>query len=96
MKAVLHDRYGPPEVLRIREVEKPVPKDHEVRIEVRAASVNPLDWRVLLAELVRTGKVTPVIDRRYSLTEVAEAIRYLETHHARGKVMITVRSDARA
>jgi NADPH:quinone reductase-like Zn-dependent oxidoreductase len=47
MKAVLYDRYGPPEVLQIREVEKPVPKDEDVRIEVRAASVNPLDWRVM-------------------------------------------------
>jgi NADPH:quinone reductase-like Zn-dependent oxidoreductase len=44
----------------------------------------------LLAELVRTGKVTPVIDRRSGLTEVADAIRYLETHHARGKVVITL------
>jgi NADPH:quinone reductase-like Zn-dependent oxidoreductase len=37
---------------------------------------------------VQTGKVTPFIDRRYGLAEVPEAIRYLETHHARGKVVI--------
>jgi NADPH:quinone reductase-like Zn-dependent oxidoreductase len=48
----------------------------------------------VLGELVQTGKVTPVIDRRYGLTEVAEAIRYLETKHARGKVVITVGSPA--
>jgi NADPH:quinone reductase-like Zn-dependent oxidoreductase len=47
MKAVVYDRYGPPEVLEIRDVAKPDPKDREVRIEVRAASVNPLDWRVM-------------------------------------------------
>ena len=35
------------------------------------------------------GQVTPVIDRRYSLAEVPEAIRYLETGRARGKVVIT-------
>jgi NADPH:quinone reductase-like Zn-dependent oxidoreductase len=35
------------------------------------------------------GKVTPVIDRSYSLAEVPEAIRYLETGRARGKVIIT-------
>ena len=48
--------------------------------------------RVDLAELSRlmaAGQVTPVIDRRYSLTEVPEAIRYLETGRARGKVIIT-------
>ena len=45
---------------------------------------------VYLKELVEAGKVTPVIDRRYPLRETAEAIRYLEAKHARGKVVITV------
>jgi len=44
----------------------------------------------ILGELMATGKVTPVIDGRYSLSEVPEAIRYLETGHARGKVVITL------
>jgi NADPH:quinone reductase-like Zn-dependent oxidoreductase len=44
----------------------------------------------VLADLMATGKVTPVIDRRYTLREVPEAIRYLEEGHARGKVVITV------
>jgi len=44
----------------------------------------------ILRELMATGKVTPVIDRSYGLTEVPEAIRYLEQGHARGKVVITV------
>ena len=43
-----------------------------------------------IKELLGTGKVVPVIDRRYSLSEVAEAIRYLEKGHAKGKVIITV------
>jgi NADPH:quinone reductase-like Zn-dependent oxidoreductase len=46
-----------------------------------------------LKALVEDGKVTPVIDRRYSLRETAEAIRYLEAKHARGKVVITVNPD---
>jgi len=37
-----------------------------------------------------TGKVAPVIDRRYKLSEVPEAMRYLEKGHARGKVVITL------
>lgn len=47
MKAAVHSRYGPPDVIEIKDVEKPVPKDDEVLIRVRAASVNPLDWRLL-------------------------------------------------
>ena len=43
-----------------------------------------------LAELISSGKVTPVIDKRYRLSEVPEAIRYLEEKHARGKVVITL------
>ena len=44
----------------------------------------------LLTELLETGKLTPVIDRRYPLSEAPEAIRYLEEGHARGKVIITI------
>ena len=44
----------------------------------------------VMAELVGSGKVKPVIDRRYPLSEAAEALRYLGTTHARGKVVITV------
>ena len=45
---------------------------------------------VFIKELIEAGKVKPVIDRRYPLSEVAEAFRYLEGRHARGKVVITV------
>ncbi|HUJ45141.1 MAG TPA: NAD(P)-dependent alcohol dehydrogenase [Opitutaceae bacterium] len=44
-------------------------------------------------DLIAAGKVTPVIDRRCRLSEVPEAIRYLESGHARGKIIITVDSD---
>jgi NADPH:quinone reductase-like Zn-dependent oxidoreductase len=43
-----------------------------------------------LAELFEAGKVVPVIDRRYPLSEVPKALRYLEEGHALGKVVITV------
>jgi len=45
---------------------------------------------VFMKELLEVGKVVPVIDRRYPLSEVAEALRYLEEEHARGKVVITL------
>ena len=44
----------------------------------------------IMHELMKAGKVTPVIDKRYKLSEVPEAIRYLEEGHARGKVVITL------
>lgn len=47
----------------------------------------------IMGELIEAGKVKPVIDRRYSLSEVPEALRYLEEGHARGKVIITFEHD---
>jgi NADPH:quinone reductase-like Zn-dependent oxidoreductase len=47
MKAAVYTRYGPPNVVQVKDVEKPVPKDDEVLIKVRAASVNPLDWHFM-------------------------------------------------
>jgi NADPH:quinone reductase-like Zn-dependent oxidoreductase len=47
-----------------------------------------------LKELLEAGKVIPVIDRCYSLGATAEAIRYLEAGHARGKVIITVEQNS--
>jgi NADPH:quinone reductase-like Zn-dependent oxidoreductase len=44
----------------------------------------------ILSDLMQSGKVTPVIDRTYTLSQVRDAMRYLETGHARGKVVITV------
>jgi len=46
----------------------------------------------IIGELMAAGRVTPVIDRRYTLVEVPEAIRYLEEGHARGKVVINLQN----
>jgi len=51
------------------------------------AKLNQKDLTAIGA-LMEAGKVTPVIDRCYSLSEAAEAVRYLEEGHARGKVVI--------
>ena len=53
------------------------------------AQLNKADLRVL-QELLEAGKVTPVLDRRYELSEVPEALRYLGEGHAKGKIVITV------
>lgn len=47
MKAFVYRRYGPPERLRLAEIDAPIPGENEVLIRVRAAAVNPADWRLL-------------------------------------------------
>ncbi len=135
MRAIVYHKYGSPDVLQLKEVEKPTPKDDEVLIRIDAASANALDWHlirgtpflarlvnglllgswvsmtgrkkigqmetakpnkkdlVFIKELLEAGKVVPVIDRTYPLSEVPEAIRYLEAGHAKGKVVITVEQN---
>src|SRR5438093_235938 len=47
MKAIVQDRYGSPDVLQLREVDRPVPADNDVLVRVHAASVNARDWHVM-------------------------------------------------
>ena len=57
-RAVVYCDYGPPDVLRIAQVEKPVPNDSQVLVRVRAAAVNPLDWHYMRGEprVMRLGE----------------------------------------
>jgi len=58
MRAVVHDRYGPPDVLRLERVERPVPKDDEVLVRVRATTVNRTDAGLRSAEVFISRFVT--------------------------------------
>ena len=51
---------------------------------------DPGDRLTVLKELIEAGKLTPVVDRTFPLSDVPEAVRYLETGQARGKIVITV------
>ena len=64
MKAIVYAKYGPPDVLELKEVEKPAPKDDEVLIKVHAASANAANWHLLrgdpfLLRLTGTGLLKP-------------------------------------
>ncbi|MCP4417949.1 MAG: NAD(P)-dependent alcohol dehydrogenase, partial [Chloroflexi bacterium] len=50
MKAFIYERYGSPDVLQLKETEKPVPREDELLVKVQAASVNPCDWHALRGE----------------------------------------------
>jgi NADPH:quinone reductase-like Zn-dependent oxidoreductase len=72
MKAAVYTAYGSPDVVKVVDLEEPVPRDREVLIEVRAAALNALDWRIMrgrplllrpmLGGLRRPSNATPGVD----------------------------------
>jgi len=101
MRAVVHDRYGPPEVLRLDEVERPVPKEDEVLVQVHATTVTRSDTGLRSAEYwfsrVFTGLLRP--KRKIAGTELAgvvEAAGAAVTEFEVGDEVFGVRGGANA
>jgi NADPH:quinone reductase-like Zn-dependent oxidoreductase len=78
--------YGPGIMLQMRMNSNPDGK----RMRGMLMSVET-DDQSILSELIEAGKVKPVIDRTYTLEEIAEAHRYVEKGHAKGRVIIKIR-----
>ena len=96
MKAVVYTKYGSPDVLQLKDVEKPAPLDDEVLVEVHAASVNAYDWHFLTADvflirlmgggLLKPKKRTLGADIAGRVTAVGKNIRRLQPSDAQDAV----------
>jgi len=67
VKAIVFEKYGPPEVLRLKEVEKPTPKEDEVLVEIHAASINYVDWQVLRGESFLMRLMNGLLKPKYKI-----------------------------
>lgn len=67
MKAIVYTQYGSPDVLELKEVEKPAPGDNEVLIQVAAVSVNAADWHLLRAEPFMARLYSGLLKPKYQI-----------------------------
>src|SRR5688572_17662229 len=100
MEAIIHTKYGLPDVLEMKEIEKPIPKDNEVLIKVRASSVNPAEWYAMIGlPIARTGSgLFKPKDIRLGVdySGVIEAVGKDMTHFKIGDEVFGARSGALA
>jgi NADPH:quinone reductase-like Zn-dependent oxidoreductase len=101
MRAVVHDRYGPPDVLRLGDVERPVPKEDEVLVKIHASTVNRSDCGLRSAEYFITRFFTGLLrpKRKIVGSELAgevEAVGAAVTEFAVGDRVFGMRAGANA
>ncbi len=84
MKAIVYNQYGPPDVLQLKEVEKPIPKDDEVLVKIQAAAANPLDWHFMRASpfIIRfiSGLLKPKPKNRILGADIAGQVEAVGTN----------------
>jgi NADPH:quinone reductase-like Zn-dependent oxidoreductase len=101
VKAVVHDRYGPPEVLRVAEVERPAPKDDEVLVKVHASTVTRTDTGFRSSEYFFTRVFTGLLRPKrkipgLELAGVVEAVGAAVTEFQVGDEVFGIRGGANA
>ena len=101
MRAVVYDRYGPPDVLRLEDVERPVPKEDEVLVRVHATTVNRTDCGLRSAEYFITRFFTGLLRPKrpipgMELAGEVEAVGATVTEFAVGDLVFGIRSGANA
>ncbi len=67
MKAIVFSKYGSTDVLELKEVEKPIPKDNEVLVRIRVASVNAADWEILIGTSFLTRLITGLTKPKHKI-----------------------------
>jgi len=70
VKAIVYTKYGPPDVLQLKEVEKPAPKENEVLIKVCATTVTPMDWRFRQGKTIIARFMTGLLKPKNSILGV--------------------------
>lgn len=95
MKAVVQSRYGSADVLEPSNVQKPVMRDDEVLVRVRAASIGArvthfTEGDPLIMRLAFGLRIITVVDRTYQLAHMADAIRSFRHDHGHGKTIVTI------
>jgi NADPH:quinone reductase-like Zn-dependent oxidoreductase len=101
MRAVVHDRYGPPEVLRLADVERPVPKDDEVLVRVHASSVTRTDTGLRSSEYFFTRAFTGLLRPKkkipgLELAGVVEAVGATVTEFQVGDEVFGIKGGSNA
>ena len=101
MKAVVHDKYGPPEVLRLEEVERPVPKEDEVLVKIHASTVNRSDCGLRSAEYFISRFFTGILRPKRKiigseLAGVVEAVGAAVSEFAVGDEVFGLKAGAQA
>jgi len=101
MRAVVYDRYGPPEVLRLEDVERPAPKGDEVRVRIHATTVTRTDCGLRSAEYFITRFGTGLLRPKQTIVGIelageVEAVGAAVTEFAVGDRVFGVRSGANA
>src|SRR5262245_62083325 len=88
MKAIVYHHYGSADVLQLEGIEKPVPKDEEVLIKVRAAALNPLDWRMMKGMPSIFRKMMKVCKRPVEAREPSRHREFIGRHQLAGLLLV--------